>query len=98
MPGKQDEPNETEARRERVSWIKLVHLTWKISFKDEERDPVLRLFDDLGQAPPSHPIFEIIYHAGQMEAAIQILIDKFELDADHIETLRDIVQRTVRRN
>lgn len=96
MPGKQNDPNETDARRERISWIKLVHLTWKISINDEERDPLLRMFDDLGFISLSHPIFNIIYHAEQMEVAIKILIDKFELDADHIATLRDIVQRTIR--
>lgn len=95
MPGKQNDPNETEERRERVRWIRLVHLTWRISVVDEENHPVRRLFDELGQAPTTGAIFNVVYHAAQMEAAIQELIDRFGLNADDVATLRDIIQRTI---
>lgn len=98
MPGKQDDPNDIEARRERVSWIRLVHLTWRISLADEERNPLWHLFDELDRTPATHPIFDIIYHATEMEAAIQKFIEKFELDADHVATLRDIIQRTIKQH
>lgn len=98
MPGKQDDPNETEARRERVSWIRLVHLTWRISLADEERHPLWRFFDELDRMPATHPIFDIVYHAAEMEAAIQKFIEQFELDAGHVATLRDIIQRTIKQH
>lgn len=97
MPDKQNDPTEAEARRERVRWIKLVHSTWNKSLANSECGPVLRLFEDLGQTVMTGPLFDAIRHAVHMEDAIQRLVGRFDLGLDDVAILRDIIQRTIRK-
>lgn len=97
MPGKQNDPSETEARRERVRWIKIVHSTWTKSLANSECGPVLRLFENLGQTAMTGPLFDAIRHAVHMEDAIRRLVGRFDLNPDDVAILRDIIKRTIRK-
>ena len=44
-----------------------------------------------------HPVFEIVYCTAGYEAAVQALTDWYSLDDGEIRSLRDIVERTIKR-
>lgn len=97
MTDMRNHSGDSPGRRDRVTRLRAVHRAWEVANGHYDPDPVALLYDILGGPLVSHPVFAPAYFAEGREAAIQAVINRYGLYAVEIRTLRDLVERTIRR-